>query len=289
MKLANYLNLNNRPIQLSLYLNRTESFREIIHSHQGIELLYVHEGAGRVVIEQQLIDIVPGTLLCFRPYQLHHVRMNTEQGQSYIRSMFLFEPSTLSQYLTPFPSIYQFLLYIWKDPYAVQVVRHPNKEEAFRLLQNYNLRLADQSSQDATEENALLLISFLHYLKPIWESQSKAHAHPSMTVSAHITAMLQWIEEHYASEFQLSELAQAVHLSPNHVSYLFRKETGSSLTEYLTARRMKQACLLLRTSSLTVQEIGSRVGFDNFSYFCQLFKKKMGITPLQYRSQRGSH
>ncbi|GIP33259.1 AraC family transcriptional regulator [Paenibacillus sp. J2TS4] len=287
MRLANYLNLNKRPIQSSLYLNRTKNFREIIHSHQGIELLYVHEGAGRVVIEQQLIDVVPGTLLCIRPYQLHHVRMSTEQGQSYIRSLFVFEPSVLSQYVTPFPSIYQFLLYLWKDPYAVQIIRPPDKEETDRMLKNYNRRIASAPRQDLTEENALCLVSFLHYLKPIWESQARTRSNSAMTVSDHITAIMHWIEKNYAAEFQLVELADAVHLSPNHVSYLFRKETGSSLTEYLTARRMKQACLLLRTSTLTVQEIGRRVGFVNFSYFCQLFKKQLGVTPLQYRSHRG--
>ncbi|MFD2878690.1 helix-turn-helix domain-containing protein [Paenibacillus rhizoplanae] len=63
----------------------------------------------------------------------------------------------------------------------------------------------------------------------------------------------------------------------------FHQETGGRLVDYLTARRLKQACRLLETTDLTVERIGRTVGFPNSSYFNQLFKRVLGLSPLQYR------
>lgn len=88
-------------------------------------------------------------------------------------------------------------------------------------------------------------------------------------------------------EFQLDVLAHAVHLSPNHVSAAFRQSVGTSITEYLTARRIRQACWLLRTSDVSVQEVGQSIGLSNFPYFCQLFKKHVGLTPYKFKRTMG--
>lgn len=309
MKISNYLNLNKRPVQLSLYKNRTESFREIFHSHQGMEFLYVHEGSGRVVTEQQLYDVVPGTLLCFRPYQMHRVSMITGANQPYIRSMFTFEPQILAQYLQPFPSIHHFLHYLWKSSQAVLKIRLSQPKEMEQFLQIYTNRFSgtfhedntvprgsgtplsfetptesESASHRDTEESAAFMLSFLHYIKPLWMKEDRVQSKSSSSPSSSVSAMLQWIEHNYAREFRLTDLAAAVHLSPNHVSYQFRQETGCSITEYLTATRINRACWLLRSTSLTVREIGLQTGIGNFSYFCQLFKRETGTTPLQYRS-----
>ncbi len=83
--------------------------------------------------------------------------------------------------------------------------------------------------------------------------------------------------------FDLKRVAAAVHLTPNHVSAVFRRTVGSSITEYLTARRIRQACVLLRTTALSVQEVCRAFGLSNCAYFCGLFKKHVGLTPYCYK------
>ncbi|MFV2051139.1 helix-turn-helix transcriptional regulator, partial [Metabacillus sp. YM-086] len=58
---------------------------------------------------------------------------------------------------------------------------------------------------------------------------------------------------------------------------------GSSLTEYLTIRRIKQACQLLQMTNKPIEFIGENLGFGSVSYFIQVFKKMVGTTPHQYR------
>lgn len=67
-------------------------------------------------------------------------------------------------------------------------------------------------------------------------------------------------------------LAEEIHLSKSYVSRIFHQETGETLVDYLAARRIKQACRLLGTTDLRVEQIGIAVGFPNAFY-----KKPLGI------------
>ena len=84
-------------------------------------------------------------------------------------------------------------------------------------------------------------------------------------------------------ELSLSSVANAVSVSPNHLSTLFKSKIGVGFSEYLTGVRIRQAKRLLITSDLRVSEVGERVGYQNMEYFSMLFKKNTGQTPSQYR------
>jgi YesN/AraC family two-component response regulator len=95
---------------------------------------------------------------------------------------------------------------------------------------------------------------------------------------------MQWIDEHYQEGFLLDDLADALHISKFYLSKRFHEETGSTLKEYVTAKRMRQACRLLETTMKSVELIGNEVGIPNASYFVQVFKQEVGTTPLKYRT-----
>ena len=78
-------------------------------------------------------------------------------------------------------------------------------------------------------------------------------------------------------------IAEAVHLSPDYLSYIFRKTFNETLTDYILRMRIDQACFLLKRTSLSVDEISSRVGFSNIPYFYRKFKDVTGSTPKKYR------
>ena len=93
-----------------------------------------------------------------------------------------------------------------------------------------------------------------------------------------------YIDRHYMDpELSLSSVANAVSVSPNHLSTLFKSKIGVGFSEYLTEVRIRQAKRLLITSDLRVSEVGERVGYQNMEYFSMLFKKNTGQTPSQYR------
>ncbi|MBE5860930.1 MAG: response regulator [Butyrivibrio sp.] len=94
-----------------------------------------------------------------------------------------------------------------------------------------------------------------------------------------------YIEERYTEDdLSLNSLAAHVNFSPNHLSAVFKQQTGQPFIKYLTDYRMNMAKELLSTTSKKSNEIGFMVGYKDPHYFSYLFKKTQGMTPTQYRN-----
>lgn len=93
----------------------------------------------------------------------------------------------------------------------------------------------------------------------------------------------QYIEEHLEEDISRERLADYVFLNPAYLSRLFRKETGQSITDYTTERRIVRAKGELENSNIRISDIAVSVGYSNFSHFSKLFKKATGLTPQEYR------
>jgi YesN/AraC family two-component response regulator len=120
------------------------------------------------------------------------------------------------------------------------------------------------------------------HIKGISSKEELAAKTRKLRYSEHIMA---WIDEHYMEFFQLQRLADSLHLSKFYTSRVFLQETGSTISDYLTVRRIKEACRLLQTTTLSVEQISREIGFPNTSYFCKMFKRNLGTTPLKYQSE----
>lgn len=107
------------------------------------------------------------------------------------------------------------------------------------------------------------------------------------------TAIVQTIqrrfEADYAAEHTLADLAADYHLSPSHLSHLFKRLTGYAPMAYLTACRLSAAKSLLTTTDSPIKEIVYRCGFGDESNFCRMFKARTGLTPRAFRAQYRPH
>lgn len=99
---------------------------------------------------------------------------------------------------------------------------------------------------------------------------------------------LAMIQSGYGDEdISLGSISQALHISPNYLSALIRKNTGETFINLLTAKRLDTARELLQCTSLKVMEIAARCGYTDQHYFSYCFKKRFGISPLGLRRQSG--
>ena len=89
----------------------------------------------------------------------------------------------------------------------------------------------------------------------------------------------------YAEPVSTQDIAQRVYLSEGYLRSFFKKHTGITVLDYLTQVRMEKARLLLNDPANHIYEVGKRVGLENTSYFCALFKKTYGVTPNEYRKK----
>lgn len=103
-------------------------------------------------------------------------------------------------------------------------------------------------------------------------------------IRSDIADALKYMEFHYQENLTLSDIAALIHMSKNHLSYLFQKETGHSFSDYLTNLRIAKAKELLHADKrYTVAEIAEMTGFSDTGYFCKVFKKSTGMSPNHYR------
>lgn len=93
----------------------------------------------------------------------------------------------------------------------------------------------------------------------------------------------QYIKTHYQSPLSLDQLANEFFINPSYLSKLFKDETAERLSDYITAVRLEKAKQILSSSGARIQDVASHVGYDDYRYFCTVFKKSTGVTPLQYR------
>lgn len=99
--------------------------------------------------------------------------------------------------------------------------------------------------------------------------------------SVHIQTALDYIHENYAKDLSLNDLADLLHLSPTHLSRLFRKELDTSFIDYLVTYRIERARYMILNSNLDLKTIGESVGFHGYNYFLRVYKEKTGHTPSQ--------
>lgn len=101
--------------------------------------------------------------------------------------------------------------------------------------------------------------------------------------------VLQHIEEKYALQIKLCDLAAAAGVSEQHLCRLFKKNFGLTPIEYLTKVRLQHAKEQLIYSPKSIGEIALDTGFPDSSYFTVVFKKYEKTTPGEYRVSRSAN
>lgn len=100
-----------------------------------------------------------------------------------------------------------------------------------------------------------------------------------------IPAVENYLYEHIYEDLSLLSVSQLFYISPIYLSQLFKKETGQLYIDYLTTLKMNTAKNLLITTDLMIYEIADKLGYKDTKYFSQLFEKKIGSKPSEFRKR----
>jgi two-component system, response regulator YesN len=95
-----------------------------------------------------------------------------------------------------------------------------------------------------------------------------------------------FIENNYTSEITVLDLAKKYAINPDYLSSVFKQKTGKNIIKYLMEIRIERACKLLRETQLCISDISYKVGYMDRQYFNRVFKKIMGIAPIEYRNKK---
>lgn len=98
-----------------------------------------------------------------------------------------------------------------------------------------------------------------------------------------IQKVLTRIDSDLTADLGLKTQAELLNVNPSYLSTLFKKETGSTLTEYVNRKRIEHGIFLLNSTNMQIQTIAQYCGMPDVNYFAKTFKKLIGKTPKEYR------
>lgn len=141
--------------------------------------------------------------------------------------------------------------------------------------------LADSLSMiEVLQDVEAYLVSLLQWKRTIQVLSSK-----DIQYRIEIQGALDYINAHFHQPISVTDVCQQYDISPNYFSHLFKAQTGSNFSDYVTHYRMQAAKKLLKETTLQVQEISERVGIPDYKYFTRLFRRSTGQTPSSFREQ----
>jgi AraC-like DNA-binding protein len=277
--------MNSKPYDFQLHSRKPSP--QTHYYNKGVELIYVHQGSGHVIFDSEMHLLAPGAFVCYQPFQMRRLHIDSSEHTPFVKSTILFDPSFLSAYLKPFPELDLFFNHLWKNTLQTPLlhVPHESRSAIENFFQLYKHR-APHLDMSGEEKSILCIVHVLDLLHSYWDKKKIAKGKPRKP--GYCEKIIQWIEDRYLSDFNLDDLAQELHLSKHYTSHLFKKETGSSIQDYVISRRIRQACSLLTTTGVSVEKIAERLEMPGSSYFCRFFKKKVGMSPAQYRKQHNT-
>ncbi|MFC4302514.1 response regulator transcription factor [Cohnella boryungensis] len=122
------------------------------------------------------------------------------------------------------------------------------------------------------------LSSFIQTVKHKLEGNDKEY-------SLIVKKSMDYINSHFADNISLTSLAEHFGLSPSYLSRLLRTETGINFVDLVAKARIEAAKRLLRDPRHKVNEVGEMVGYKEYAYFYQVFKKVEGVSPKEYKNK----
>lgn len=136
------------------------------------------------------------------------------------------------------------------------------------------VKRANHLQELRTELNGLIHVS----LRQIREMREQSSALP-------VEQAKSFIEDHLGGDLTIRQIAEQIYMNPNYFCQYFKQQTGETVLDYITRRRMEMAARLLRDPSIKLQELSERVGYMNSKYFGRLFKQWSGDSPSKYRER----
>lgn len=179
-------------------------------------------------------------------------------------------------------------------PYVecIFITCHPDFEYIQKALRlgsfDYILKPVDYEELALILKNALQRVEKYRRVKgPIHKKARERLGEQEISLESQrdvIDQLLLYIRAHLADNFGMEELAEVVHLNPQYMMRIFKKDQGISILAYLTNERIGMAKELLEKTDYPIFQVADMVGYPNYNYFSRLFKKQTDMTPQEYRN-----
>ena len=101
----------------------------------------------------------------------------------------------------------------------------------------------------------------------------------------HVQKTLSYVAKHFKEDITLLSLSKMLNITPNYLGAEISRYIGMTFNDYLNNLRLKYSCDLLLNTEQDIKEIAFLCGYNSVAYYAICFKKKLSLTPSEYRRQ----
>jgi AraC-like DNA-binding protein len=240
-------------INAGLFENRRDV---IYHSHPGIEFIYLEKGTCQITVAGNLLSGKEGSLFVI-PANVQHNQVNN----GFVRTIYM--SFKMVPRINEKPRILDLSSEYWIPLWIKQIYQ-----------------LNSQLHDDLEQVTAGLVYAIIKRMESIEQvNLSRITYHPALKTA------IKFIEDNVEQQISLRDIANFAMISPSYLSTLFKKQFKQSPIAYALELKIKYAERLLDDPYLTVKEVSNRCGFNDPNYFCRIFRKYHGCTPVEFSTQ----
>ena len=234
-----------------------------VHEHEHCEIMLAKKGCGEIIIDEKSYSFSKGDVIIYNPHTAHaeHFAQDTDAEVMFFGISNLnvecFEPGALCEgkfkILQTGKYYDEFLFY------------------CERLLHEKN---AKEPQYNAISDGLInIIVSFILRLS-------------DAVVSGNSNTCLQikdYLDQNYTSNKSIDDICKDLYINKYYLTHLFKDAMGVPPLKYMISKRISLAKELLKTTSLTLDEIALKCGYVDTAYFVKVFKKSEGITPQEFK------
>lgn len=246
------------------------------HMHNDLEIIYVLDGSGAVNTRNKSFNIKQGSIILLNSYQEHEIDAHKET----ITAVFIQISNSLFR---------RFLNYFSNVFFKCNDITASISNEKAAELKSYILSAAITYF----EEKEFFLFDFLSDISkilgilftqmPIEIVNEKDYINLKKQANR-MSTVITYIDENYLMPVHLEDICTLIQVTPTYLSHLFSENIGISFQEYLNGIRFEHAMRAVADKSLSLTKIAEISGFSKLKYMNQVFEKKLGMTPKEYRA-----
>lgn len=267
------------PISVKKY---SDTAVQSLHTHDFIELVYIKSGHGIQTIDNCEFSVKKGDLIFINYGKTHSFR--GEDGFTFYN--ILLTPWFISDELINSENAMDLLSLNCFESFSTfddepKITFSPN-EILFieNIVEEMKIEYAEKTRGYEQALKSYITILLIHIFRKMDKGNilGKEKRIP--------TEILEYLDNNYNEKITVNALAERCFYNPSYFSRIFSETYGMSITDYVLEKRFEKACHLLSTTSMTVDAIAAEAGFRDSGAIFKYFKKKLGITPAEYRKSK---
>jgi AraC-like DNA-binding protein len=266
-------------------ISHSNDLTEVEHHHDFIEIVFITKGRGVQVISSNEYEVSEGDIFILQGFQNHYFK---DAGKAEIINL-MFDPVRCPSLISPeIKSMDGFSpLFILEPSYRnrqhFRNMLHLSRVDLAKSEYILNSMLSELSHKNSGYE--LFIKNKLEEIIIFLSRKYSEISQPKAKSLIRIGKAIDYIERNFTSNIYISEMAGLSFMSVRNFQRIFKEATGMSPNNYLLEMRIQHASKLLTETDAAIYNISEQVGISDWFYFSKAFKKKFGVSPLNYRKQ----